>query len=191
MPSVWILTGGIGTGKSTVSAMLADLGAVIVNADEIGHEVLKGEALESVASVWPQTVVDGEINRSRLASIVFSDRSALNQLEDITHPLITEEIERRCRSLDDRDIAIVELSVPRVSPYVGYEKTIVTVLDDQTRRSRLLARGMSPQDIDRRIENQLSTYGWLAYGKWRIDTSGTFDEVTERVKMFWDYVILD
>ncbi|HID89382.1 MAG TPA: dephospho-CoA kinase, partial [Anaerolineae bacterium] len=93
------LTGNIATGKSTVARMLADLGATVIDADKVAHEVMRAGTPVHAAIVeafGPQIVgPDGEIDRARLGAIVFADPEALARLEQIVHPVVAEEVARR------------------------------------------------------------------------------------------------
>ena len=99
-----VVVGGIGAGKSTVLARFEELGAMIVETDRIGHDVLEpwGSAFSAVAERWPEVVVDAQIDRSALAAIVFNDADALAELEAISHPAIAREIARRSEDAGDR-----------------------------------------------------------------------------------------
>ena len=103
-----IVSGGIGSGKTTVLRLLERLGAVVVEADRIGHEVLEpgGASYDAVATRWPSVVVEGRIERSLLAAIVFSDLEQLALLESLTHPAIRDEIAIRVAAAWDRDVAL-------------------------------------------------------------------------------------
>ena len=115
LPNLIVVAGGLGSGKSTVAAMLAAKGATTIEADRIGHEVLEpgGPAFVAVAERWPVVVVDGAIDRQRLAAIVFSDLEQLQELESITHPAIGAEIARRAHAAAGSPV-VVELPVPAI-----------------------------------------------------------------------------
>ena len=93
------LTGGIGSGKSTVAQFLAEFGATVMELDKLGHEVLKpgGEVWESVVNEFGRDIVSpsGEIDRARLGKIVFNDPEALARLNRITHPVIDDMVKAR------------------------------------------------------------------------------------------------
>ena len=192
MADVWVVTGGIGSGKSTIRRGLEDLGAVTIDADRIGHLVLEpgGAAFDAVAERWPEAVHDGRIDRSTLGGIVFADREALRELEALTHPAIGAEIGRQVEKAGDA-VVVVEVSVPKDLVGAGWLQTIVADLPTEERTQRLIDRGMEPDDVARRMKAQPSRDGWRARGRWIISTSGSRDEVTERVRRLWEHVIGD
>ena len=184
--NVWLLTGGIGSGKTTVREMLEKRGADTVDADEIGHQVLEpgGAAHEAVAARWPEVVDDGVIDRRKLGQIVFNDQGELRDLEAISHPAITRTLRRRIEE-SDADVIVVEVSVPRDFLGVGSSRTIVADLDVGTRKERLIERGMDPEDVERRMAAQPDRDGWVDRGGWVVCTEGTLDDVEQRVDRLW------
>ena len=183
---MWLLTGGIGSGKSTVRRMLAERGAETIDADLVGHEVLEpgGAAHDAVAARWPEVVDDGVIDRKKLGHIVFNDNSELRDLEAISHPAITKTLRERIKE-SDADVVVVELSVPRDFLGVGSSRTIVADLDTPTRKKRLVDRGMEPDEIERRMAAQPDRDGWVDRGGWVVCTEGSFDDVEQRVDRLW------
>jgi dephospho-CoA kinase len=190
MTDTWVVTGGIGSGKSTVRQALEDLGAATIDADKVGHQILEpgGTAYDQVAGRWPEVVKDGVIDRSALAAIVFEDPQALSELEAITHPAIAAAIAGRIAEAGEKTV-VVEVSVPRDLLGVGWMRTIVADLPVEMRRERLRARGMEDGDIDRRMANQPTREGWKALGRWVVSTAGSRDEVVDRVENLWTTAI--
>lgn len=164
----WVVTGGIGSGKSTVSRLAEASGLPVVDSDRVGHDVLVGPGRGPVAERWPSVIVDGQVDRSRLGAIVFADGAELADLEAITHPLIAEELRYRMSSSSR---GVIELSVPR--NLVGDLPTVVVDVPADIRRARLLERGMKPEAIDARMARQPTREGWLARADVVIDNSGT------------------
>jgi dephospho-CoA kinase len=152
-----LLSGGIGSGKSTVGRLLAARGVQVIDADLIGHEVLgpEGAAAEAVARQWPVALSDGKVDRAKLAAIVFHDADELDMLESLTHPLIRGRIEQM---IGDGEVAV---EVPLLTDFMGDGWTRVVVdAPLETRIQRLLFRGMSLEDIERRIGSQPSPDDW-------------------------------
>ncbi len=166
-----VLTGGIGTGKSTVATLLATTGATIVDADRIGHEVLEpgGAAFERVTARWPDVVVGGRIDRRALGRIVFGDPDELAELEALTHPAIRAAALERLADVDG--LAVLEVPIPvRWAP----EEWPVVVVDapDEVRVARLADRGMDADEITQRMAAQPSRDEWLAMADHVVDNSG-------------------
>jgi dephospho-CoA kinase len=192
MADVWVVTGGIGSGKSTIRRALEEMGAVTIDADRVGHGVLEpgGAAFDAVAQRWPQTVSDGHIDRAKLGEIVFADPEALRELEALTHPAIGAEIARQIEEAGN-GVVVVEISVPKDLVGAGWLQTVVADLPTEERRQRLIDRGMAPEDVDRRMAAQPSRDAWRARGRWVIPTSGSRAQVTERARRLWEHVIND
>jgi dephospho-CoA kinase len=155
-----LVSGGIGSGKSTVGRLLAARGVQVIDADLIGHEVLGpvGAAAEAVARQWPVVLSDGKVDRAKLAAIVFHDADELDMLESLTHPFIRGRIEQM---IGDGEVAV---EVPLLSDFMGDGWTRVVVdAPLETRIQRLLFRGMSLEDIERRIASQPSRENWLVW----------------------------
>lgn len=183
MPAVWMLTGGIGSGKSTIRQELESMGVKTIDADRIAHEVYSpgGSAFDQVAARWPETVRDGSIDRKVLGDIVFNDPSQLEELEEIVHPAVMLVILDRLVEAED-DLLVVEISVPRDLLGVGREATVIADLPDDQRLARLIGRGMDPADISRRMARQPTRQEWIDLGDHTISTDGTREEVRERVR---------
>lgn len=183
-----ILTGGIGSGKSAAAQILADLGAVVIEADRIGHEVLAagGEAYEAVARRWPQVVRNGEIDRRGLGRIVFADHGQLAELEAITHPAIAQRIGRLVEAAGDR-LVVVELPVTLGLPGSDWLRVVVDA-PDELRRTRLRQRGLDDDEIDRRMSAQPSRAEWLSVADRVLDNSGDLDDLRSQVEKLFDAV---
>jgi dephospho-CoA kinase len=184
-----LLTGGIGAGKSVVGELLRARGALVIDADEIGHRVLDpgGACFEAVAATWPSVVVDGVINRGRLADIVFRDPAELERLERFTHVAIRQSI----ADLIGRSAArVVVVEVPLLTEFMGAGWLRVVVdTDIELRTSRLLGRGMDADDATRRIAAQPSRVEWQAAADVLIDNSGDFDALVQQVDALWDQLV--
>jgi len=176
-----VITGGIGSGKSYVVRQVASLGWELIEADQIGHAVLRsdGAAFLEVAHRWPEVVCEGEIQRSELANLVFADQGELEELETITHPYIQAEIFRRLRLTDRR--VVVELPVEGL--LAEWPRVVVGAPRD-LRIERLAARGMDPDDAFRRMEAQPSRARWVAAADFVFNNGGDvpFSDEFERLK---------
>lgn len=180
----WVVTGGIGSGKSTVTRLAAASGLTTIDADHVGHDVLAGPARGPVSARWPEAVEDGHVSRKALGAIVFADRSQLKELEAITHPLISEELRHRMMATTR---GVMELSVP--IPLAGDLPTVVVDAPDEVRRARLRERGMSEEAIEGRMSNQPTREEWLALATVVIDNSGTPEALHRAVARWLPLVI--
>jgi dephospho-CoA kinase len=153
----WLITGGIGSGKSEVRRLFTAHGVHTIDADAVGHAVLAGEALAPVAERWPGVVFEGEIDRKALARIVFADPDELRALEEITHPLIFGRIEAELEGFDG--IAAVEM--PLLDPGLDWPRIVVDA-PDGARLRRAMGRGMSEAEVRERMAAQPSRAQWLA-----------------------------
>ncbi|MBA2337236.1 MAG: dephospho-CoA kinase, partial [Acidimicrobiia bacterium] len=117
-----VVTGPIGSGKSVVAALLRQRGATVIDADTLGHAVLGpgGEAFGAVAARWPSVVVDGGIDRSRLAALVFADRTQLEVLQALTHPAIVARIEAAVGDADE----VVAVEMPLLDPTLRWHRLV-------------------------------------------------------------------
>lgn len=176
----WILCGGLASGKSLVRSFLEEAGVETIDSDAIGHEVLEpsGPAHAEVARSWPQVIVDGRVDRSALAGIVFADPAELSRLEMITHPHIFTLIQERAAAVDG--IVVVEMPVLGVLPGEGWRRIVVDARDE-VRLQRAVARGMDEADARARISRQPSRAEWLAAADLVIPNHGDEVELRETV----------
>lgn len=154
------LTGGIGSGKSTVASLLGDMGAIVIDSDQLARDVLAPgtPGLEKVKERFgPQIVVNGNLDRKALAALIFNDDSARSDLEAITHPLIRERFENSLISLPPDAIVINEVPLLIEANLQNEYDVVLTVETSQKVKSeRLQARGMSESEISERIRAQAS-----------------------------------
>ncbi len=180
-----LLTGGIGSGKSTVAARMRELGAEVIEADLIGHDVLEpeGAAFQAVAERWPGVIADGLVNRSELAEIVFDDETALQELEEITHPAIGREIAKRIAS-SNRDIVVVE--VPVEPTFLDGDWTRIAVTAPlEIRVARAVSRGSKEESVRRRVSVQLEDDDWVANADYVVVNDGGRGDLLRSVDDLW------
>ena len=173
------LTGGIATGKSTVSEMLRSLGCVVIDADQLAREVVApGEAaLAAVAREFGDVLTPGGgLDRKKLAAIVFADPARRRRLEAILHPAIRERFLARLAALQaDGFDGIVIWDAPVMIESGGHtqmDRLIVVITDATTQRARLVARDGDAADGERRIANQMPLDDKAALADYVIDNSG-------------------
>jgi dephospho-CoA kinase len=184
------LTGGIGSGKSTVSRLLAERGAVIVDADQIAREVVEPgtPGLAAVVDAFGQDVLaaDGSLNRPALAAIVFADPEARGRLDGIVHPLVRARAgEVEAQAAPD---AVVVHDIPllvETGQAGSYDLVLVVEADPEIRVQRLVGRGLSEDDARARIAAQATDEQRRAVADVVLDNSGTPEQLADQVERFW------
>jgi len=183
------ITGGIGSGKSTAAEILESLGAFIIDADEIAKELLKkgNRAYNEIVDYFGAEILDDdkEINRKKLASIVFNNRPNLAVLNDITHKEVYRKMEETIEFLKQKDnIRIVVLDVP--IPNEDFKKMTneiwVVDCDDEVRIARIINRmGITREEAIKRINSQLKREDYLRLADKVIRNKGTEEELRNSV----------
>jgi dephospho-CoA kinase len=185
------LTGGIGSGKSTVAAMLAARGAHVIDCDALGRLVAEpgGRAYAAVVDRFGRTIVaaDGRIDRPALAKIVFNDPAALADLNGITHPAIDAEILDRLAGLPDDAIVVLDMAVLTESDLGKgiYEHVVVVETDDTLRIPRLVARGLTEADARARIASQATDAERRAIADDVVANRGDLQALEAEVDALW------
>lgn len=187
------LSGGIGSGKSTVAKMLADLGAVVIDADAIAKEVLEpGQTgYQNVVTHFGNDVVDasGNIDRKKLAKLVFNDESQLACLEGIVHPAVIARVAEIRNSLPQEAVVIYDTPLLfEKSLQSQFDKVIIVVSDLALRKARLQDRGLSPQDIDARIANQATDDEKITVADIVIANNGSMQDLRDQVIKAWNQI---
>lgn len=173
----WLLTGGIGSGKSEVGRILQNLGVHTIDADAVGHLVLEGPALAPVAERWPDVIKEDTVDRTALARIVFSNLAELRELEAITHPLIFGSIEAELEGF--ADAVVVEM--PLITGLEGWRRMVVDARDE-VRLERAVRREMTHEDVEARIASQPSRSEWLALADLVIPNQGSISDLESTVE---------
>lgn len=188
------LTGGIGTGKTTVSRMLADLGAYIMDADKVGHEVLAphSEVWQDCVNAWGRDILtaDEQIDRKKLGAIVFADPAALQQLNSFSHPRMKKILADRLAELrraGEVPIVVVEAAIlVEAKWYDIVDQVWMTDALEAVAVHRLQARnGMSEDQALARIRSQLTAEERGKYAQVIIDTDCTLNELQAKVENLW------
>jgi dephospho-CoA kinase len=187
------LTGGIGSGKSTVAAMLAELGADVLDTDKVGHDVYRPgtDGFRQVTEAFGPDVVapDGTVDRRALGARVFGDPDALRRLNAIVHPLI---------GLAVRDWLLEAQARPRTTPIVVeaavlmeagwqfFDEVWVVLVDPETAVARVAAsRGMTPDEVRQRLAVQMSNAERARRATRVIENDGTLEDLRARVEDAW------
>ena len=185
------LTGGIGSGKSTVAGMLAARGAVVVDADQIARDLVEpgGAALaELVTEFGPRILqADGSLSRGELAALAFSDPRATERLNAIMHPLIRAEAARRLAAQPDAAVVVYDMPLLVETGQRDLVDLVVVVdVPEETQIDRAVRlRGLDEADVRRRMEVQASREDRRAVADVVIDNAGTVRETEQQVEALW------
>jgi dephospho-CoA kinase len=191
------LTGGIGSGKSTVARFLAELGAAVIDLDKVGHDVLNkgGGPYREVVSEFGKDVLtaDGEIDRAKLGKIVFNDSQALQRLNGITHPAIDKAVDRIIREQRRKGAKAVifeAAALLEAGRAFQVDEIWVTVAPEATVLQRLNARsGYSAAEAEARIRAQMTNGEKIKRANVVIDTDCSQDELKARVTAEWQKLL--
>jgi dephospho-CoA kinase len=187
------LTGGIASGKSTVARMLAELGAHIVDADQVARQVVEpGQpAYQEIVAAFGAGILqpDQAIDRKKLGALVFADAEKRARLNAITHPRIGAATQQKLAALlaSDTKIAVYEAALlVENGVHRGLGGLIVVACGEAQQLARLTARdGLSAEDALQRIRAQAPLSDKLAAANWVIDTNGALDETRRQVEKVW------
>ena len=187
------LTGGIGSGKSTAAGFLAGLGAVVVDLDKKGHEVLRQKEIrEKLANEFGGGILgdNGEIDRSRLGKKVFNDRKALSKLNAIVHPAIDKVVREKAEEYRRQGVKAVVFEAAAMLE-AGRDWQVdeiwVTVAPEAAVRQRLSDRpGFSEGDMKARIRSQITNEERVKQADVVINNDGTLGEFRDNVRMEWE-----
>ncbi len=184
------LTGSVGTGKSTVSNFFRELGAYIIDWDELAREVTRPhlKAWEKIVEYFGKDFLNEDltINRKKLAEVVFSDREKVAKLNQIVHPEVIKEDERITNEIKNLDpdaliIKDIPLLFELTSP-IFVDKAVVVSTSEQTQLRRLEKKGMSRKDAQSRIKSQLPLAEKIQSADFVIDNDGSLEETKRQVE---------
>lgn len=187
------LTGGMGSGKSTVSAALAERGATVIDADAIVHELQRSgtEVFAAIVERFGPEVVgdDGELARAVIAERVFADPDELTALNAIVHPAVGLEIERRIAAAGSDDVVILDVPLLVESGRDDMAGTIVVDVPVDLAVERLVDhRGVLESDARARMARQVSREDRLARADLVIDNSGDLDQLAPQIDRAWAWI---
>ena len=183
------LTGGIGSGKSTVAEFFDELGAFVIDSDQLARDVVERgtPGYEAVLAAFGDDILtDGEINRAKLAEIVFKDAAARATLESIIHPLVRDAAEKTVRNLPSD--AVVINQIPLLVETDGakrFDFVITVSADEDVRRRRLIERGMKDYEITKRLAAQVDDAAREAIAHFVIRNSGSIEELRQAIQVLW------
>jgi dephospho-CoA kinase len=185
------LTGGLGSGKSTVARMLGDRGAVVLDADVFAREAVRAgsDALRAIVRRFGDDVVraDGELDRSKLAGVVFADRGALDDLEAIVHPEVRRMLADAIQVELDTDhvVVLVNPLLIEMGSHRDCDVVVVVSTEPDTQVVRAMERGMDEADVRARISAQLPLDERARHADVLLDNEGTIEELEAEVDVLW------
>jgi dephospho-CoA kinase len=188
------LTGGIGTGKSEVARILQGLGAILISADQVGHEAYRphSEVWQEVVKAFGEEILqpDGEIDRKKLGSIVFSDPQQLVRLNQIMHPRMARMVAQQIEGLRQEGVPVVVVEAALLFE-AGWDSLVDEVWTTDSAIevviSRLQARnGLSEEEIRKRINSQMPAKERLARSDVVFDNSGDVANLERTVQSLWN-----
>ena len=188
------LTGGIGTGKSEVARIFQELGAVLINADQIGHQAYTphSEIWQEVVKAFGEEILEhsGEIDRKKLGSIVFADPDKLTRLNQIMHPRMARMVAQQVQELGEQgaDVVVVEAALLFEA---GWDSLVGEVWSTDSPEDLVIKRlqtrnGLSQVEAKKRIDSQMSAEERKSRSQVVVDNSGDLDELERVVRGVWD-----
>jgi dephospho-CoA kinase len=184
------LSGGIGSGKSTVAKIFADLGAVVIDADAISREVLEPGQIgyENTILTFGESVLSesGSIDRKKLAELVFQNPAQLAKLEAIIHPAVIARVAQIRESLPASAIVVYDTPLlVEKNLKSQFDKVVIVLADEQIRKDRLVTRGLELPDIEARISNQATDSERSDVADYIINNDGTLAQLQDNVTKVW------
>jgi dephospho-CoA kinase len=184
------ITGSVGTGKSTVDNFFRELGAYIIDWDELAREVVRPhlKAWEEIVEYFGKDILNEDLtlNRQKIADMVFPDKEKVAKLNQMVHPQVFKEDERitnEIKSLDHDALIIKDIPLlTEVARPLFVDKIIVVAASEQTQISRLEERGMSREDAKNRIKSQLPLEEKIKFADFVIDNDGSLEETKRQVE---------
>jgi len=188
------LTGGIGSGKSLAAQFFSQLGAIVIDADQLARSAIErgSEGFDEVLLRFGDTVLkNGDIDRVALGQIIFENPEAKKDLEEIIHPRIRIEFEEAVASLNPGQVMVYEIPLLVETKAADRFDFIITVESDaELRKQRLRARGMFHSDIEKRMASQATEEQRRAIADCVLINNGTEDDLLRQVENVWESTIL-
>lgn len=188
------LTGGIGAGKSAVAQNFAELGALVIDADQLARMAIERGSdgfAEVLLRFGDEIILNGDIDRKKLAEIVFSDEVARKDLEGIIHPRVQEMFAEAVADLDHDDILIYEIPLlAETGAQKKFDYVITVEADLELRKERLFKRGLYISQIEKRIASQASEESRVAIANTVIRNDGDEDSLLRQVENLWESVLV-
>jgi dephospho-CoA kinase len=180
------LTGGIGSGKSLVGEILEELGALVIDSDQLAREVIErgSPGYEEVITAFGDSILsEGQIDRAKLAAVVFKEVDLRKKLESIIHPLVREAAEKLARNLPSGAILVNQIPLLVESDGAKRFDFVITVsADEEIRRERLRLRGLKDYEITERMAAQVADLDREKIANYILRNDGSIDELTRAVE---------
>jgi dephospho-CoA kinase len=184
------LTGGIGCGKSHAAQYFAELGALVIDADQLARAAIErgSDGFDEVVTLFGDGVLkDGNIDRKSLAELIFKDPSAKAKLENIIHPFVRKEFEAAVASLKGDQILVYEIPLlVETKAQERFDLVITVESEMENRIARLRGRGMHISEIEGRIAAQATREQRIEVADFLIENDGSEDELLRQVENIWD-----
>ena len=180
------LTGGIGSGKSLVGEILEELGALVIDSDQLAREVIErgSPGYEEVITAFGDAILsEGQIDRAKLAAVIFKEKDLRKKLESIIHPLVREAAEKLARNLPSGAILVNQIPLLVESDGAKRFDYVITVsADEEIRRERLRLRGLKDYEITERMAAQVADLVREKIANYILRNDGSIDELTRAVE---------
>ena len=184
------LTGGIGCGKSLAAQYFAELGAMVIDADQLARASIErgSQGFDEVVSFFGDSILNnGDIDRRALGELIFKDAEAKRKLESIVHPFVRREFEEAVASLKSDEVLVYEIPLLVEKGAQDRFDIVVTVESDlENRIARLRQRGMHISEIEGRIAAQATREQRVEVADFLIENDGSEDELLRQVENIWD-----
>jgi dephospho-CoA kinase len=184
------LTGGIGCGKSLAAQYFAELGALVIDADQLARAAIErgSDGFDEVVTIFGDGILkDGNIDRRALGDLIFKDPTAKAQLENIIHPFVRREFEEAVASLKGDQVLVYEIPLlVETGAHQRFDVVITVESEMENRVARLRARGMHISEIEGRIAAQATREQRIEVADFLIENDGTEDELLRQVENIWD-----
>ena len=199
MTKIFGLTGGLASGKSTVASMFRDMGAVIIDADQIARQVVQpGEiAYQQLVSLFGNQILENPnqphspIHRAKLADLVFSNPEARQQINQIIHPQIVKQSSLQISTLQEQKVPCILYEAAllvETGRYKDFDGLIVVDVNEEQQLQRAISRGMTQEQALARMKAQAHSRQRLQVATWIIDNNGSIEETKKQVQDLWNLI---
>jgi dephospho-CoA kinase len=184
------LTGGIGCGKSLAAEYFADLGALVIDADQLARAAIErgSSGFDEVVTIFGDSILkNGEIDRRALGELVFKDPTKKAALEAIIHPWVRSEFEAAVASLTGNQTLVYEIPLLFETGGADRFETVITVEAELDKRlERLREKGLHPSEIEARMAAQASREERVSIADFTIENNGSKDDLLRQVENIWE-----